>query len=104
VEINPEQPDRLRNLWYAVVNDMALYLGDVIIDRAPTLRWTFFDKATRDLAYQRHVLMGFSKAANPLYNVDIDMRLASYGLRVAGGGKGNPQQFRDWVEKSVALA
>lgn len=33
VEARTDRPDRLRNLWYAVVHDVALFLGDVLISR-----------------------------------------------------------------------
>jgi hypothetical protein len=39
VEPDPEkEPGTLMPIWYSVVNDMALYLGDTIIERAPALR------------------------------------------------------------------
>lgn len=42
VVANPADPERLRNVWYAVVNDIALFLGDTVVSRAPTLRWDLF--------------------------------------------------------------
>lgn len=40
---------RLRSLWYAVVNDLALFLGDVMIERRLNLQWVLFDKRARDV-------------------------------------------------------
>ena len=42
VEADPEQPGRLLPDWYSVVHDVALFLGDVMIERHPNLRWEFF--------------------------------------------------------------
>jgi hypothetical protein len=68
----------LRSVWYAVENDLALFLGDVVIERCPGLEWVMFDKGATDVAYRRHVIMGFSKVANPKHNFDIDPVLATY--------------------------
>jgi hypothetical protein len=82
VEPDPAQPGRLLADWYSVVNDVALFLGDVMIERCPTLRWEFFTGGKKDVAYQRHVIMGFTQVSNPKYNIDIDRRVAAYGHRV----------------------
>jgi hypothetical protein len=37
------------------------FLGDVIIARAPNVKWTFFEKGAKDVSFQRHVLSGFTK-------------------------------------------
>lgn len=75
-----EFKERLDNIWYSVVNDVALHLGDEIIRRSGgTLEWRMFIGPNDDVAYQRHVLMGFQQARNPLYNVDIDNLVASAG-------------------------
>jgi len=82
VEPDPEQPGRLLPEWYSVVNDVALFLGEVIIERCPGLRWEFFIGGKKDAAYQHHVIMGFSRAPNPKFNVDIDRNVATYGHRI----------------------
>jgi hypothetical protein len=89
--------ERLNSIWYAVVNDLALYLGDVMIQRSPALRWMFFDKGSKHLSYQRHVIMGFSKVPNPNYNSDIDLLLAAYGQRIIAGQEVAPDAFVSWV-------
>ncbi len=100
VEGNPVT-GRLHPHWYAVVNDMALYLGDVIIERGSGLAWVMFDKGTRDLAYQRHVIMGFSGVANPKYNFDIDHLLATYAHRIVAGDPVESDAFVTWVASAV---
>jgi hypothetical protein len=104
VEPDPNNPSRLRPLWYAVVNDLALYLGDVIISRAPTLHWAFFNGSPRDAEFQRHVLMGFTKVANSKYNVDIDLRLAGYGHRIVKGERVTGDEFQTWIDTAIELA
>ncbi|MFI7064665.1 hypothetical protein ACIBL3_26980 [Kribbella sp. NPDC050124] len=88
---------RLRSIWYGVVNDLALFLGDVMIQRCPTLHWTFYDKGAKDLSFQRHVIMGFSKVPNPKYNVDIDFLLGSYAHRIVANQEEERDAFVRWV-------
>jgi hypothetical protein len=95
---------RLRPIWYAVVNDVALFLGDVIIERSPGLRWVMYDKGARNIAFQRHVIMGFMGVANPGYCVDIDLLLATYGHRIIAGEKVETDAFLMWVAGAVAKA
>ena len=101
VEPNESDPGRLRNLWYAVVNDIGLFLGDVMIERAPGLRWEFFTWGRKNVSYQRHVIMGFSQISFPTYNVDIDAAVAVYGQRIIAGQEVEKDAFRQWVEDSV---
>jgi hypothetical protein len=92
---------RLLPLWYAVVNDVALFLGDVMIERSPGLTWVMFDKGRRAASYQRHVLVGFSRVPNPRYHVDIDLLLATYGHRVVARSGVDREAFVGWVESAV---
>src|SRR5207302_457887 len=41
VEPDPRNPGRLLPDWYSVVSDIGLFLGDVLIERHPNLRWEF---------------------------------------------------------------
>jgi hypothetical protein len=82
VEADPKKPGRLQAEWYSVVNDVALFLGDVIIGRCPSLHWEFFVWGKKNVSYQRPVIMGFSKIANPKYNMDVDMVVATYAHRI----------------------
>jgi hypothetical protein len=104
VEQDPNgEPGQLRPMWYSVVNDVALFLGDAIIERAPNLEWKFFTFGKRDLAYQRHVIMGFP-VANSKYNVDVDRNIAIYGHRIVAGESNREDYFVYLVENAVALA
>lgn len=82
LEADPDSPGRLMPVWYSVVNDVALFLGDVIIERCSGLHWELYTWGKRDVSYQRHVIMGFSNVPNPKYNLDIDHLVASYGHRI----------------------
>lgn len=87
VEVEPDEanPARLRPIWYSVVNDIALFLGDLMIQRSPNLKWTFFDKRKKDAAFQRHVIIGFKEVANPDFYIDIDAAVASDAHRIIVG-------------------
>lgn len=104
VEPDDNRSGRLRPLWYAVVNDIGLFLGDVIIERAPGIRWVFFDKATNDVSSHRHVLMGFKGAQNPKYNVDVDRLVATYGDRLIRHEQVENDGFLQIVTAAEALA
>jgi hypothetical protein len=85
VEADRANSGRLVPMWYSVVNDVALFLGDLIISRHPQLRWTMFEAGKKDAAFQRHVVMGFTKVSNPKYNLDVDMAVATYAHRLIAG-------------------
>lgn len=86
VEANPDEPGRLSNRWYAVVNDVAVVLGDVLIRRCPGLSWEFFTKSGKsDIAYQKHVITGFTKAPNAKFNLDMDRLVATYAHQIVAG-------------------
>lgn len=82
VEADPENPGRLLPEWYSATNDIALFLGDVIIERCPGLHWEFYIWGKKDVSYQRPVIMGFRRVTNPKYNIDIDAMVAAYGHRI----------------------
>lgn len=83
VEPDPDNPGQLLPDWYSVAGDIALFLGDVMIERNPNLRWEFFIWGKRSVAYQRHVIMGFS-TEDPKFrtNIDVDRGVATYGHRI----------------------
>jgi hypothetical protein len=83
IEPDPNQPGRLLPEWYSVVNDVALFLGDVMIERHPKLHWEFFTWGAKNVAYQRHVIMGFG-TEDPKFktNIDIHRMVVTYGHRI----------------------
>jgi hypothetical protein len=97
VQPDPEQPGRLLPEWYSVVRDTALFLGDVLIERHPTLRWEFYTWGKTNVSYQRPVIMGFSQVPNEKYCIDIDRRVATYAHRVVAERGSVPQYDRETV-------
>ena len=104
VEPNRDDPNRLANLWYSVVNDIGLLLGDVAIERAPTLHWEFYVWGAKNISYQRHVIMGFTGVANPRYNIDFDRLVATLGHRIIAGSTVNDDEFPTWINTAVGNA
>jgi hypothetical protein len=98
VEADPGKPGRLRPIWYAVVNDIALFLGDVMISRYPGLRWEFFTRGKKDIGYQRNVIMGFTKVQDPKYYVDIGRLVAGHGHDIVKGLPVRRGEFLHWFE------
>lgn len=82
VEPDPDHPGRLLPDWYSVVNNVALFLGDVMIERCPGLRWEFYVWGKKNVSYQRHAIMGFSQIPDTKYSIDIDRRVAAYGHQI----------------------
>ena len=100
--VDPDEPGRLLPHWYSLVNDVALFLGDVMIERCPGLRWEFFIGGKKDAAYQRHVIMGFRQVPNPKYNIDIDRRVATYGHRIVAS-RGSVSRYGSYTVRGVEV-
>lgn len=95
-------PQRLRPLWYAVTNDVALFLGDTLINRFPKLRWEFFTQGKRNVSYHRAVIMGFSRVTNPRYNLDVDRLIATYGHQIIARENVTPDYFVSMLRAAAA--
>lgn len=102
LEPDPEDTMEPRPLWFSVISDIGLFLGDVMIERFPGVEWRFFEKGQKAAAYQRHVIMGFD-APNPKYNIDPGMRVADYAREVVEGVDDVEEdafvQMVKWAEK-----
>ena len=96
--------ERLDDRWYAVGLDIALYLGDAIIDRAPGVEWRLFTQGRRDVSYQRPVLMGFSRVENSRYNIDPESLVGIHGHRIVAGEVEPRDYFVRLVEAAAAKA
>lgn len=67
----------------SVCEDVALYLGDVMISRHPGLRWDFFTWGKNNGSYQCHVIMGFPFDDPALHtNLDLGGIVHAYGVQV----------------------
>jgi len=101
VQPDPRAPGRLLPDWYSVVNDVALFLGDVMIERSPGLRWEFFTWGKKNGSYQRHVIMGFSRVF-PKYDIDVDASVAVYGHRIIAA-RGSVETYGTVVVRGVEI-
>ncbi|TXK17721.1 hypothetical protein [Homoserinibacter sp. GY 40078] len=83
VEADPERPGWMLPIWYSVCHDVALFLGDVMIERHPNLRWEFHTWGKRKVAYQSHVIMGFS-TEDPKFHtcIMVEGGVVTYGSRI----------------------
>ncbi|GAA1663417.1 hypothetical protein GCM10009765_11150 [Fodinicola feengrottensis] len=99
VSPNIGAPERLLPEWYSVVNDLSLFLGDVMIERSPILYWEFYIWGKKNVSYHRHVIMGFA-TEDPKYHtcLDIDRALAVYGHRVVSRETVDSDEFLQWLE------
>lgn len=84
LEPDPNDPGAPRKLWFSVLNDIALFLGDVMIERVPGLKWRLFEHGRTNVAYHQPVIMGFD-TLEPNYNVDLRGVLGTYAHRIVGG-------------------
>ena len=91
-------------MWYAVVNDIGLFLGQVIQERAPNLKWAFIEKPPSHLSFQRHAIVGFTRVPNRQFTLDIDNAVATYGHRVISGASVPQDAFVRWVDDAVGKA
>lgn len=85
VQEDPADPGWLLPDWYSVVNDAGVFLGDVMIERHPTLRWQFYTWGKTNMYYQKHIIMGEIRSGHPKLGIDVDRVVAAYGHRVIGG-------------------
>jgi hypothetical protein len=100
VEEDPEHRGYLLPKWYSVVNDLGLFLGDVMIERNPQLRWEFYRGAPSDIDYQNPVIMGFSSVKKFDIPIGVDGLLAMYGQRLVVGHEDPPDEFLRWINGS----
>ena len=104
VQPDPAMPGRMAPDWYAVTNDLALFLGEVMVTRSPNLSWQFFTAGKKDVSYQRAVISGFAGVPNPKYNIDPGRLLATYGHRIVAGQAVEEDAFWQWVRAAESKA
>lgn len=88
---------RLEPWWYAVVNDIALFLGGVIIARNPERHWKMVERPTSDVSYQRHVIGGFPNG----FTLDVDLAVAGVGIDVTHHRPIPANQFVRFVHRGI---
>ena len=93
---NAEPDDRISGRmlprWYSVSHDVAMHLGDVVINRNPNLRWEFFIWGKKAICYQMPVIMGFA-GEDPKYKTSAmpEFFVTAYGHRVIEERGSRPQ-------------
>jgi len=103
IEESDHTPGVPESWWFAVTFDVAIFLGDVVIDRAPGLHWSLFTAGERDISYQRPVIVGFAKVKNPKYNLDFDRLLATWAYQIVAGNR-PPSTLAEVIDHAVSCA
>ncbi len=80
-----EDPDRPRAVlpeWLSVCFDVALFLGDLLIERHPQLRWDLHVWGKSNINYQHPVIVGFTNVGGAKnYSQSFDFR--RYASKIA---------------------
>ena len=83
VEPDLDRPARLKSVWYGVVFDAGLYLGDLIIRLNPLRSWELKGGGKTNVAFQKSVIAGFPN--DPKYSVDPDRYVVGLAHRSVSG-------------------
>lgn len=95
----------LEPLWYSVINDIALFLGETIIDRNRTLSWCLSVRGgASSIHYQRPVIQGFTGSADPHLCVDPDLDVASYAHALIEGDCPTSGAFQELIDYAAENA
>lgn len=83
VEADPDHPGLMLPIWCSVVHDIALFLGDAMIERHRNLRWGFFTWGKTSVDYQQEVILGFATEDPQFHtNMNLIQAVAMYGHRI----------------------
>ena len=81
VRLQEGSTERFESVWYAVMTDYGITLGDLLIEAHPWLSWVFWTRHKKDDSYQRAVVAGFRSVPKPHYYVDFAFRLVVFAFR-----------------------
>jgi hypothetical protein len=85
IERDPNNGRALASMWRAFCFDFALFLGEVMIERNPTLKWDMPTTGGKKAeGYQKHVITGSPKA-HPEYYVNFHRRVETAAFRALAG-------------------
>lgn len=93
----------LQGEWYSIINDIALFLGDILVTRFPGLSWVFYTLGRSDASYHRPVVMGFKGAQNKKYNLDLDFLIGTYAHSAVRGEDVEPSFFVQILDSASSL-
>jgi hypothetical protein len=81
IEPSEDTPGRPAPVWFSVISDIALFLGEVIGIRSPGVHWEFCTSGGKHFVYyQQAVLVGFSRY--PRWQLGVESIIAGYGHRL----------------------
>jgi len=104
VEEDPESPGRLLGDWYSVVNDIALFLGEVMIERHPKLRWELFTAGRKNASYQEAVIMGFENSGVLNWDINLNWQVAGHGVAIVQGMRVDDDNFVGLLQVAARMA
>jgi hypothetical protein len=104
VQPDPDKPGHMINWWYGVAFDIGLFLGDVMILRAPNLKWEFFTGGKSFSYYQNLVIAGFTRSPVPNERVEPDRHVVNLGHATIQGRAPLDLRFAKLVRSVVEVA
>lgn len=93
-------PGTAADLASGIAADVALWLGDRCIARAPQLRWEFYTAHKKAAGFQRAVLTGFRGVDDPRYYVDVAHLVAAW-IDLAARGRRARADFLAVIEATT---
>jgi hypothetical protein len=103
VEPSEERPGFLTSRWYSVSHDIAMFLGDVMIDRNPELSWSMHRWAPSSASFQRAVLTGFKLKGRETHQCeDIEVAVTTYGHRLIAS-RGSARTYAPVLVRGVEI-
>ncbi len=99
---DPDSGDgELATVWYSIISDLALYIGDVMISRAENLSWVLHTAAKKSNSYQESVISGFQAAPNPKFFLNPGFLLVGLARKVAREEPVEEGNVANWVQEAV---
>lgn len=111
VDRSAEDAARLAPIWYSVVNDIALYLGELMIRKTGTLEWIAevdkevlspLDSSFVDQDEAPGLVIGRRRGQSVESRMALDELIAGYGHAVITGHHVDPDYFLDLLLAGVA--
>lgn len=102
VEPDPGRRYDLDPVWFSIISDLALYIGDVMIHRGQNLSWGMFTASKESSSYQETVIVGFQDVADPNYFINPGFNLLHVALAKVKGRTVEDHNIVRWVDWAVA--
>lgn len=81
---------------FSVCNDIAMYLGELLVSNYENLRWKMITSPKSDVSYQRPAVVGFQSVPNKRYNVDFDYSLCMKCVAM--------WRYGDYIDEALILS